>query len=567
MAYDVFISYSRKDLREALELSERLQVEGLTVWIDRHGIGGAKQWAAEISKTIRECHCLLLLISENAAGSPNVLKEVTLAAERGKSVLPVILRNAELPDTLQYHLAGVHYLHYADHSSIVASLKGQTPIKYAAGIQDNRKSVMVLPFDDLSPGQDNGWFADGLTSELISMLSKITSLRVIDRNTSMAFRNAHDRTNDIAQQLSVRYILGGAVRKFEEQIKINVELLDTQKGEYLWHDEHKGTFSDIFGIQEILAQRVVDGLKLSLTLEESKTIGDPGTNHVRAYELFLKAMQLYDLWKREEMDTAVKLLQESIDLDPHFAEAYRLKAMGMTSIYRLWDRNPSYLVEAESAFQKVSELRPNIMFRGPLLTLYVLQGRFEEAEALGKQIVASAPLDFLSHFYLAYFYFNSSQIERSISPYEEALRLNPTNRMTYWNLVEALDRLERADDRKRYSFLALPHFERWLLLHPEDQFARAQLATFQLYTGEKEKALRTIEPLIVASDVDGLALYTVAGIFMHLGEMETAMGTLDRAVSAGFSHFELLKSDPNFAPLADTPRFKNVLVQMSTVTT
>jgi tetratricopeptide (TPR) repeat protein len=134
--------------------------------------------------------------------------------------------------------------------------------------------------------------------------------------------------------------------------------------------------------------------------------------------------------------------------------------------------------------------------------------------------------------------------------------------MTYWNLIEALDRLGREDDRRRYSLQALPHFERWFPLHPDDQFARAQFGTLLLYADEKDRALKTIEPLLASSEADGLALYTVAVMYMHLDDPAAAMLALDRAIAAGFSHIELLKSDPNFAPIADSPEFRSLIERM-----
>ncbi len=562
MASDIFISYSRKDAAEALDLVERLRADGMTVWIDRHGIGGAEQWATEIASAIRDCNSVLLLISEHAIHSANVLKEVALASEKGKRILPVVLRRAPLPVALEYHLAGVHYLHYADYDSIVTALKGSSPESHAPVVRDERKSLLVLPFEDLSPGQDNAWFADGLTSELITSLSKIKSLRLIDRNTSMDFKGARGHTRDIARDLSVRYFLQGAVRKFGEQIKISVELLDIETGEYLWHDAHKGVFADIFEIQENVAKKVVEGLELILSREEQKSIEDRGTENAEAYELYLRGYDLYNLWTRHSMLEALSITGRIMQLDPKFAEALRLRALALSNLYRLWDRNPRYLEEAESLYAKARELRPGINVRYPLISLLLLEGRHSEAETIALEGVRENPEDYYNHFSLGFFYFNSGQMEKAVPAYEEALGLNPKYKMTYWNLIEALDRLGREDDRRRYSLQALPHFERWFPLHPDDQFARAQFGTLLLYADEKDRALKTIEPLLASSEADGLALYTVAVMYMHLDDPAAAMLALDRAIAAGFSHIELLKSDPNFAPIADSPEFRSLIERM-----
>src|ERR1017187_9668958 len=188
---DIFLSYSRKDSEPALELAGRLRADGVSVWMDARDIGGAKQWAGEIASAIRECNCLLLLISENASQSQNVLKEVALASEKDKRILPVVLSATPIPVSLEYHLAGIHQINYDDYSSILQAICDPSATKQLSLPHDGRKSLLVLPFEDLSPAQDNGWFADGLTGELITALSGIRSLKVIDRNTSMDFKKWH----------------------------------------------------------------------------------------------------------------------------------------------------------------------------------------------------------------------------------------------------------------------------------------------------------------------------------------------------------------------------------------
>src|SRR5205807_9950564 len=113
-------------------------------------------------------------------------------------------------------------------------------------------------------------------------------------------------------------------------------------------------------------------------------------------------------------------------------------------------------------------------------------------------------------------YYNTGQIEKAIQPYEESIRLNPKDRLSYWNLIEALDRLGKCEDRELWSEQALPYFERRIILIPDDQFARAQYATLLLYVGQKDAAMVTIQPLLTSKEVDGFALYTISVLFLHV---------------------------------------------------
>lgn len=563
MPNEVFISYSRRDSDQALELAERLGAAGLSVWIDRHGIGGATQWATEIANAIRECNSLVLLITEHSVISENVQKEVALAAARKKLILPVLLRRAPMPVNLEYHLAGIHRLPYSDFDSILGVLTGVAVGGRIPSLLDGRKPILVLPFEDLSPEQDNGWFADGLTSELISVLSKIKSLRVVDWKTAKDFKGARGHTRDIARDLDVRYFLEGNVRKFGEQIKISIELLDIENGEYLWHDSHKGVFADIFSIQESVAHKVAEGLKLTLTLEEKMRVAERGTTNAEAYELFLKGMQCYFLWTRDRMLMAVTLATRAAELDPGFYEALHLHGMALLNLYRLWDRNPDHLQKAESLLMQGRRINPNLRLGHELVILYLLQHRWNDAEQIALMGVAQSPEDFYTHFTLGFFYYNTNRMEEAAKAYEASVAIRPDYRMTYWNLCEVLDRSGKLEECARWAERALPIFQKWTVLHPEDQFAQVQYSFTLLLAGQTEAARLVMRPIIESNNVDGLSLYTIATIYLHLKEDSIAAQMLGRAIDNGFADIELLKNDPHFLRVSQRPEFQKLLERLS----
>ena len=560
---DIFISYSRKDSEQALALAEKLRADGMTVWIDLHGIPGAEQWATEIATAIRDCTNFILLLSENAIGSQNVLREVVLASEKNKRMVPVSLARTVLPVSFEYHLAGIQRTPYSDYDAVLSAIRGRAiDTRIISEVRDDRKSLMILPFEDISPDQDNGWFADGLMNELISAMMHVKSLRVIDRRTSMEFKGTRSRTRDIARDLDVRFFLEGCVRKFGDHIKISVELLDIVSGEYFWHDAHEGAFSDIFTIQETVTKRVVEGLRLTLSKDEKRKIGARGTENAEAYELYLRGHEAYILWTRQGIYDTIAIAGRAIEIDPHFADAICLKAAGLLQLFRLFDRNPSYLQEAESLFDRAKSLNPDVELRSYLIILNLLQGRLERAESLAIQGTREHPQDCTTFFSLGYFYYNAGHLDKAVAAYEESLRLKPDHRMTYWNLVEALDRAGRKVECRRWAEKALLHFERWAVLHPDDQFARGQYALLLLHAGQPDTALSTIAPLLDSKNVDGLSLYTAATIYMHIDDHVLAHRVLERAIEAGFAHYELLVNDPNFEPYAERPEFQKLLERM-----
>ena len=260
---DIFISYSSKDREKAEQLTELLSSAGLSVWIDQSGIDAATSWSSEIVDAIDNCKALVVLLSPNSVISVNVVKEVSLAAEQKKKILPLDLEPIELPREFRYHLAGIQRTSMTNIDSIIRALgrlgleATQAPTLKLVKETDSRKSLMILPFEDLSPTADNQWFADGIVSEMISSLSNVKALKVMDAQTTKEFKKYTGHLTVYAKEMGIRYFVQGDVRKFGDSIKITSRLLDIETGDYLWQDSLKGTMDDIFDIQETVAKNVV----------------------------------------------------------------------------------------------------------------------------------------------------------------------------------------------------------------------------------------------------------------------------------------------------------------------
>src|SRR5579883_2776529 len=270
---DIFISYSRNDSAKALTLAEQPRASGMDVWIDQHGIEGATSWSKEIANALQVCHTMLLLLSPTAVTSKNVAKELSVATQLDKRIVPVQVIRTQLEGEFLYHLSPLQRVKIEDFDGIVRAISGaERPARAARPQQpiDDRKSLMILPFEDLSPTGDNQWFADGIVSELINALSKVKSLRLTDTQATKEFKNYKGQLPAYAATMQIRYFVQGDVRKFGDQIKISARLLDIDTGDHLWQDSLKGTMNDIFDIQEKVAEKVVEGLKLHLASDEKQ---------------------------------------------------------------------------------------------------------------------------------------------------------------------------------------------------------------------------------------------------------------------------------------------------------
>ncbi len=312
-AADVFVSYSREDKDRVLGLVSQLRTAGVSVWIDQGGIDGATQWGEVIVNALDSAKVLLLMVSESAVRSHNVLKEVVLVSERKGNILPVLLEPTTIPAGLKYPLAGIQQIELFQGEplqqleSVVRSLQRlgvnvapkpatsedkTTRVDAVAGdIAADSNVLAVLPFENLSPDPETDYFSDGLTEELIARLSLVSEIELVSRWASMQYKGQKQDVRQIGNELGTRYIVGGSVRRFQESVRITVQLVDVATNRQVWGNTYKGKLDDIFDIQEQVAQQIVEALKLKLTFSEQVSLTKRQTVNVQAYDLYLKGQE------------------------------------------------------------------------------------------------------------------------------------------------------------------------------------------------------------------------------------------------------------------------------------
>jgi TolB-like protein/Flp pilus assembly protein TadD len=565
---DIFISYSRKDSEQAELLTQLLASAGLSVWIDHSSIGAATSWSGEISKAITDCTALIVLLSPSSVDSKNVTREVALAFERNKKILPIDIEPVILPDDFAYHLAGLQRSSMANIDSVIRALSklgleatGAPQAPKFVKESDGRKSLMVLPFEDLSPTGDNGWFADGIASELISTLSKVKALRVADPQATKEFKSYRGQLPVYAKEMSIQYFVQGDVRKFGDSIKITCRLLDIESGDFLWQDSLKGTMNDVFEIQEEVAMKVSEGLHLILTSEEKKKLAERGTENAEAYELYLKGNEYFVRNTKEGYQLAAQLNSEAIRLDPTYVVAYTAKANALSALYETYDRDPALLEEALRLITEALRLKPDFWKAyAPLSMVYMLQGKWEEAERTAKEYIRKAPEDHGSHFALGYFYSATDQNEKAIAPSEEAARLQPSL-TSLWNIVVACHSAREETKRKEWARAAIPMVEKHLKLFPDDESQRVHHAVLLHLSGRDDDAKAAAQKL---SDIrDGNSLMNAAALLCELKDYSSSISTLRKAMEAGYRNMRNVTSfledkDTGLGSLQGTPEWEAI---------
>jgi adenylate cyclase len=564
---DIFISYSSKDREHAEQLAELLVSAGLSVWIDQSGIEAASSWSEEIVNALDACTAFIVMLSPHSIESKNVVREVALAFEKNKKILPLDLEPVSLPASMQYHLAGLQRTSMTNIDAVIRALgrlglaATQAPSIKLVHETDARKSLMILPFEDMSPTGDNGWFADGLASELISALSNVKALRVADPQATKDFKRYQGTLPKYANEMNIRYFVQGDVRKFGDNIKITTRLLDVESGDFLWQDSMKGTMNDIFEIQEKVAEKVVEGLKVHLASDEKKKLAERGTENAEAYELFLKANEYHARHTKEGFQLAAQLWSEAIALDPAYANAYSSKANALAALYREYTRDPALLEEGLALISEARRLKTDLWSAYYALTLILqLQGKNEEAEAAAQEYIRNAPEDYGSHFALGFFYMETGQAVKAIAPYEESLKRQPEHLGALFNLVLACNNAKEEEKQKHWAEIAIPLYEKRVKLFPDYEWNRVTHALLLHHADRADEARAAARKL---DDLrDGNALYNTACLQCALKEYSAGILTFRKAIQAGYRNMRYIKSfldeEDGIGTLKGTPEWEAV---------
>ncbi len=186
----------------------------------------------------------------------------------------------------------------------------------------DRKSIAVLPFQNLSPDPENAFFADGMTEDILTQLAKIRDVKVISHTSVMRYKGTQKPIQTIAWELGVATVLEGSVRRDGNRVRIVGQLIDARSDEHLWAETYDRELKDVFAIQSEVAQRIAAALEATLSPAEKKRIEQSPTWNLAAYDLYLKGRELYSHYRKADNETAIELFLKALELDPSFALAY-----------------------------------------------------------------------------------------------------------------------------------------------------------------------------------------------------------------------------------------------------
>jgi TolB-like protein len=425
----VFISHSTNDEPVAVAIRDGFEAAGIPCWMAPRDIKPGSDWTQGIMRGLKICPIFLLVFSRAANQSKHVRREVGAAFDLGHEVIPIKIEDVKPTEELGYYVNSVQWFN-AVHAPLESHLPaliqrvknllqvevaaqpesvGTAPIgsvlaagksrktnqrrvlplavglvflvavaawlllKSSAPIAADRsepdaKSIAVLPFANLSADQDSAYFADGVQEDILNNLAKIAQLRVTSRTSVMQFRDqAKTSLQKVVEILGVANVLEGTVRRAGNRIRVTAELVDAQHDRTLWADSFDRDLTDVFAIQEEVAQTVAHRLQAHLTREEKLEIQNRPTDNLEAYDLYLQGkLLIYEGFNSQNSGSAVRQihagiakLEQAVVLDSRFALAHCELTQAYDELYLAYDPSLDNRAAADRAVAEARLLTPD----------------------------------------------------------------------------------------------------------------------------------------------------------------------------------------------------------------
>jgi adenylate cyclase len=338
----------------------------------------------------------------------------------------------------------------------------------------DKPSIAVLPFNNLSGEPEQEYFSDGLTDQIIVTLSGVPKLFVIARNSTFTYKDKPVKVQQVSEELGVRYVLEGSVRKAGDRVRITAQLIDALTGNHLWAEQYDRNLDDIFAVQDDITKKIITAMQVKLTEGEQARAAAKGTDNLESY---LKCLQAYEYFNRlnpESNALAKQLAEEAIALDPEYAWPY----------YVLTSKSPRQSIgKAMGLLKKALALDDTFAeAHGALGFLYSMTRQYDRGIAQAEKAVALNPNSAESHYRLGKTLSFASRWEESIPEYKKAIRLDPIPPHHHlWSLGLSYGYTGQHEE-------AIAWCEKAVSKEPDDLIARIIMTSVYSWSGRDEEA-------------------------------------------------------------------------------
>jgi len=448
------------------------------------------------------------------------------------------------------------------------------------------QSIAVLPFVDMSPAKDQEYFSDGMSEELLNLLSKIPNLKVISRTSSFSFKGKNLDVRKIGDDLDVNNILEGSIRKSGNTIRITAQLIEAQTGRHLWSETFDREFllQDVFVIQDEISKMIVDVLKIKLGSMHVNPMARGFTKNTEAYEDYLKGRYHWNMRTDDGIKKSIGYFEEALKKDSNYAAAYA----GLADTYlTLYDYE---MIPIEESTSKAREAAQRALKINPLLAeahnslahINLHEWKWESAEKGFQKAIEIDPAYVLAHHWYALCLtaigkkneaVNQMKIARELDPlstrinadlgmaylsagrYDEAieqekktLELNPKSSGAYW--IRGM-----AFQQKKMFKEAINDYQHALELSPNNPNYLAALGHVYASNGNASAAKNILDTLVVVNKQEPVSPFFFALVYAGLNDKQKALEWLENSYKEKSGSVRYLKMEPRLQNLRNEPRY------------
>ncbi|MBI3130875.1 MAG: protein kinase [Acidobacteria bacterium] len=440
-----------------------------------------------------------------------------------------------------------------------SGLRREAELSDSKGKAPGQRSVAVLYFENLSGVKEDEYFRDGVTEDIITELSKIQGMHVFSRPTVLAYRDRPVTPAQIGQQLRATFVLTGSVRRSGSRLRITAQLVDTQTDFPLWSERYDREMQDVFEVQDEIARKIAEALRIKLTPQEQEALSAKPTENLQAYDHYLRGRSYARRLTRQDLEFALQMFNDAVTQDPEFALAHAAIANVCAYYFSHYDREPSWIDRARAASEKAVALRPDVpeVMVAQAWILYS-RGEYQDAARILRSVV-TRKRDCEGAFYLLLrCLFASGHHAEVAALAEEAIEASGTDYNVYVPILNSLGALSKRESRTNIMQRAIQAFEQHIREVPEDARARSLLAAYYADLGRPEDAKREATMAMTLRPNESSILYNAACTFCMLNQKSEALDAITKAWRAGFRDPDWVWGDPDLTLLHGEPEFEKL---------
>jgi adenylate cyclase len=425
-------------------------------------------------------------------------------------------------------------------------------------MKQDRPSIAVLPFTNMSGDSEQEYFSDGITEDIITDLSKISALSVIARHTSFTYKEK--KVQNVGKELGADFILEGSVRKAGARVRVTGQLINSNDGTHIWAERFDRDLTDIFAIQDEITHAIVEQLKVKLLPQEKKSIEQIPTENIEAYTYCLRGRDFYRRYIKHYLQLGRRMFAKAVELDPLYSRAYAGMAdcdSFLRYYYRFDISTDSILALADRALSLDEALPEAHASRGFAL---LLAHRPDEAVAEFERAIALDPSSFEAHYLYGRLCHGQGKMEKTAALFERAAEINPDDLNVPTFLTHVYRALGRDEARQRWARRTVEIAERQLALYPDDARPPCMGIEGLIELGETNRAREWISRALALEPDDPTVQYNVACGLTKLGELEWALDLLEHSLrNAPPEMISWVKHDADLDSLRNHPRYQEIL--------